>query len=304
MNSKFERFISNTFCNIGQSFYDSYVEANVSFRSSLGMKNVIIRRQLGNCCKWCASLSGIYDATNMPDNIRENIYRRHSNCRCLVTYKSDKGYQNVWSKKEYKKQRDSRIDRLKEIAEDELKYEKFARTRRILKNQGKWIYDATDEWYEMAKPETATIIDKDWINIDGVKYIVDNHHVYSDLSEYEKSVLTDFIKIFGGRLQYHPRIVFPESIKTADCLFNGVPLDLKSIGLRNHGIVGKNLLFNSIQKQEKQAKWFIFDISNSGLSRDDAIVQAEKLFFRGKTKYIDVAILYDGEFFKILEKIK
>ncbi len=113
---KFERFISNSFCNVGQSFYDKYVEANVNFRSKLGMKEVIIRRQLGHCCEWCASLAGIYNAWNMPADIHDNIYRRHRNCRCLVTYKSEDGYQDVWNKKIYQTQRDARIDRIKELS--------------------------------------------------------------------------------------------------------------------------------------------------------------------------------------------
>lgn len=117
-----KKFISSTCSNVSQSFYDLYVEANVRFRSRLGMKSVIIRRQLGNCCKWCANLAGIYDPSNAPDD----IYRRHENCRCLVTYKSQYGYQDVWTKKERATQRQSRIDRLNEIANrmDREKFEK------------------------------------------------------------------------------------------------------------------------------------------------------------------------------------
>ena len=104
----FENFISNAFCNVGQSFYDSYVGANVRFRSRLGMKTVIIRRQLGHCCDCCASLAGIYNASDAPDD----IYRRHDNCRCLVTCKTEAGYQDVWNKKIYKTQRDACIYRI------------------------------------------------------------------------------------------------------------------------------------------------------------------------------------------------
>ncbi|MBQ3321902.1 MAG: hypothetical protein IJH05_03545 [Firmicutes bacterium] len=100
-----ERFISNLCCNSCQSFYDMYVEANVRFRSAAGMNAVIIRRQLGNCCDWCKNLAGIYNAWDAPDD----IYRRHRNCRCMVTMKTDKGYQDVWSKKEFDSQKQSRL---------------------------------------------------------------------------------------------------------------------------------------------------------------------------------------------------
>lgn len=301
---KFERFISNAFCNVGQSFYDSYVEANVRFRSSLGMKNVIIRRQLGNCCDWCAKLAGIYDSSDMPDNIRENIYKRHNNCRCLVTYKNDKGYQNVWTKKIYQTQRESRIKRLKEIDYDNLNYKRFTLERRRLKSEGKNIYDSTNEWEKMAKPETATIINNNYINLDGVKYICDDKHVIMDLTDREKRILNEFTNKYGGRMMYVPRINFPQKISTPDGLYNGMRIDIKSIGLRHPGIVGDNLLYRAIEDQEQQAKCFIFDIELSGLTKKDAIKQAELLFYRKGSKYIEKAFLYDGkDFFKIYERI-
>ena len=113
MTSNLERFISNLCCNSCQGFYDMYVEANVRFRSAAGMKMVIIRRQLGNCCDWCKNLAGIYSPWNAP----KDIYRRHSNCRCLVTTRTEKGYQDVWNKKMFQTQREARINRFKELQE-------------------------------------------------------------------------------------------------------------------------------------------------------------------------------------------
>lgn len=111
----FENIISNLLgepvCNLCHAFYDQYVEANVKFRSKAGMKEVIIRRQLGKCCKWCADLAGIYTPENAPDD----IYRRHDNCKCMVTYKDEDGYTDVWSKKEYESQKEARSTRAHEI---------------------------------------------------------------------------------------------------------------------------------------------------------------------------------------------
>lgn len=104
----FENIISNLLgepvSNICHAFYDQYVEANVKFRSRAGMKTLIIRRQLGKCCKWCADLAGIYTPENAPDD----IYKRHDNCKCMVTYKDENGYTDVWSKREFQKERDAR----------------------------------------------------------------------------------------------------------------------------------------------------------------------------------------------------
>lgn len=111
----FENIISNLLgepvSNMCHAFYDQYVEANVRFRSKAGMKELIIRRQLGKCCEWCANLAGIYTPENAPDD----IYRRHDNCKCMVTYKDEDGYQDVWSKKEFNSQREARKAREKEL---------------------------------------------------------------------------------------------------------------------------------------------------------------------------------------------
>ncbi|MBE6016709.1 MAG: hypothetical protein E7233_03730 [Lachnospiraceae bacterium] len=107
----FENIISNLLgepvSNLCHAFYDQYVEANVKFRSRAGMKEVIIRRQLGKCCEWCADLAGIYTPENAPDD----IYRRHDNCKCMVTYRDEDGYQDVWSKKEFESQKEARWSR-------------------------------------------------------------------------------------------------------------------------------------------------------------------------------------------------
>ena len=113
----FENIISNLLgepvSNLCHAFYDQYVEANVKFRSRAGMKEVIIRRQLGKCCKWCADLAGIYT----PENAPADIYRRHDNCKCMVTYKDEDGYQDVWSKKTYKVEKEARVARERELQE-------------------------------------------------------------------------------------------------------------------------------------------------------------------------------------------
>jgi len=107
----FENIISNLLgepvSNLCHAFYDQYVEANVKFRSRAGMKEVIIRRQLGKCCKWCADLAGIYEYGDHPDD----IFRRHDNCKCMVTYKDEDGYTDVWTKKNFDAQREARKTR-------------------------------------------------------------------------------------------------------------------------------------------------------------------------------------------------
>lgn len=107
-----KKSLHNAVSNIAQSFYDGYVEINARAKAKAGVKTIVVRRQLGHCCDWCAKLSGIYDFNNVP----KDIYRRHDNCRCMVTVRTEKGtYKDVWSKEEYKSQRSARTARIKEI---------------------------------------------------------------------------------------------------------------------------------------------------------------------------------------------
>lgn len=110
----FQRLLKASTANLAQSFYDSFVEKNANLRSKAGVKTSIIRRQIGKCCKWCSDLAGTYENGTQP----KDIYKRHENCRCLVTFKSKKGtYTDIWNKKEFKTQKDARLTREKEIQE-------------------------------------------------------------------------------------------------------------------------------------------------------------------------------------------
>ncbi len=84
--------------NASSSTLTEYIQENVEYRASAGLKETIIREELSNCCKWCHDLAGEYEYGTEPND----IYRRHDNCKCIVLFKSAKGkYQDVWSKKQY-----------------------------------------------------------------------------------------------------------------------------------------------------------------------------------------------------------
>ncbi len=109
---QFIRLLTSSMSNLSQSFYDDYVEKNTTLRARAGVKCFVIRRQVGKCCKWCASLAGIYEKGKEP----ADVYRRHRNCKCLVTFKTERGtYSDAWSKREFGSQRAARIARAEEI---------------------------------------------------------------------------------------------------------------------------------------------------------------------------------------------
>ena len=124
---KFERLLLSSVSNLAMSFADSYIEKNVERRASAGLKATVIRRQLGKCCEWCQNLAGIYTADKLP----ADIYKRHANCRCMVTYKTEKVYTDAWSKKQFATEKEARLEREKEIKAEAAKRESEQKELRL-----------------------------------------------------------------------------------------------------------------------------------------------------------------------------
>lgn len=78
--------------NITGSFQTDYIKKNAEFRSKAGLNCYIERTTDGKCCDWCSKLAGKY---RYPDEVPKDVYRRHDNCTCDVSYVSEKGRQNV-----------------------------------------------------------------------------------------------------------------------------------------------------------------------------------------------------------------
>lgn len=95
--------------NITESFYNDYVQTNVKFRSDAGLDCYIIRNDHGGCCKWCSKLAGKY---HYPEDVPKDVYRRHDNCGCTVTYLNGRKAQNVWSKTKWNVS-DDELERMK-----------------------------------------------------------------------------------------------------------------------------------------------------------------------------------------------
>ncbi len=83
--------------NVINSYADDFVQENAKLRNDAGLKCYLTRYTSGNCCKWCDSLAGKYEYESAPDD----IFRRHDNCDCVVTYECGRTRQDVWSKKSW-----------------------------------------------------------------------------------------------------------------------------------------------------------------------------------------------------------
>lgn len=87
--------IDRSVVNFSMGITTDAIKQNVSSEMSVGMRPKIIRSTDGNCCAWCSAMAGEYYADEAP----KDIYRRHDNCTCTVTYVSEKGAQDAHTKK-------------------------------------------------------------------------------------------------------------------------------------------------------------------------------------------------------------
>lgn len=288
--------------NIIKSYYADFVEINIRTRADAGIKQMIIREALGGCCEWCQKLVGIYEYGKHP----KDIFKRHDNCTCLVTFKDEEGYTDVWSKKKFETQREARIKAIDSMEETTAMIKKFNRERMIAKDKDYAFYDATEEWkYRKGKKvgvvqnandgEVKEVLNK--ILGDGFdekKLKLDYEH-----DEQEKRVAKLLWEEFGGDIKLLPEVKEPKYIQMADYLWNGVRYDLKTPEKRN-----KDTVYNAIHKKKDQAKNFIVDISKNGMPEDEAIDQVKRLFKRKGTKFVKRVILVkDEKILKVIEKI-
>lgn len=82
--------------NYMQSFVDETMKRNAEFQSRAGVSPKIVRKSPTKCCPWCDALVGTY---KYPDDVPDDVYRRHDNCNCIVEfYPGDGKKQDVWSK--------------------------------------------------------------------------------------------------------------------------------------------------------------------------------------------------------------
>lgn len=78
-----------------KAIHDDRMKAEARFRSRAGLKCYITRTAVGGCCPWCSEVAGRYEYGEEPDD----IYRRHDNCDCTVTFENGRQRQDVWSKR-------------------------------------------------------------------------------------------------------------------------------------------------------------------------------------------------------------
>ncbi len=100
--------------NITQSFADDFMQANAAQRSRAGFDTFIERQGGLNCCPWCAGLVGVFA---YPKGLPKEVFARHDNCTCSVTYGTKGGArQHVWSKQTWSSEQEREYLRLTDEA--------------------------------------------------------------------------------------------------------------------------------------------------------------------------------------------
>ncbi|MCM1053853.1 MAG: hypothetical protein NC483_07775 [Ruminococcus sp.] len=162
----------------------------------------------------------------------------------------------------------------------------------------KTFIDITKEAIEKVTPNSHIIKDKLYFVHENKKYFVDNKNVVLDYSVSEKRIALWLEDTFGGEIYMLPRINKPDGIMTADYLWNGEYWDLKEI-IGN----SKQVLYHAVNNKKKQSSNFIFDITKSDLTLNDAEVQIKRLQLRDDTNFLSSVIIKDNNDFRALKRM-
>lgn len=101
--------------NYSQAVVDDSIRKNLETYSKVGMKATITREAESGACRWCRALAGTYEYARVKAT-GSDVYRRHENCRCTVTYANGNKRQDVWSKTEWEVEEDKeRIQKIKQL---------------------------------------------------------------------------------------------------------------------------------------------------------------------------------------------
>lgn len=92
---------------VSKSFHDDYIKTNAKLRNDLGLKPILQRFGTG-CCAWCAAVAGKWRFGEQPDE----VFHRHDNCACTVTYENGRERQDVWSKRTWNDTDPEEVERL------------------------------------------------------------------------------------------------------------------------------------------------------------------------------------------------
>lgn len=257
----------------------------------LGVKKLEIDATLDNVtCSSCGSLDGT--VIDLKDyEIGVNVPPYHPRCRCTTV---------PWFEDEFDV--DERIARGKDSKQfyvpSNMKYSEW-KEKYLIDEATKTLkyVDITKLLLNNATPNSNKVKDKNYFEVDNIKYKVDGKNVVLDYSEKEKNIAEWLENTFGGEIYMIPRINNPQGIETPDYLFRNEYWDLKEITGN-----GKHTLDSAIKKKKNQSRNFIFDISLSEMSVEEARKQINIIMSSKDRQWVKQIILKKDEIVKAYKK--
>lgn len=144
--------------------------------------------------------------------------------------------------------------------------------------------DITDKYISKKKYQIKK--QKYFIDNNGTKYNVDGRQVLLKTTQEEKEIANILGQTLGGKVKLVPVILKPKGIQTPDYIINNKRFDLKQI-IGN----GKNTLDTAINKKRKQSDNFVFDITKTEMSMEQALLQIERIYNAKNRTWINTIIL-------------
>lgn len=161
--------------------------------------------------------------------------------------------------------------------------------------------DVTNEWLRKAITNSHPVTDIETFVQDGVTYVVDGTNIKFEYSEHEKIIAESLSRQLGGEVRMMPKVQGKiEHISTPDYLFRGERYDLKTPEKIN-----KKTIFNAVHGKREQADNFVIDITQNGMSIEQAEEQIQNLFYDKYATFVNKIILVkEYEILRVFERAK
>lgn len=250
--------------HFSQSIVDDTIKANAELHSRSGLHPKITRKVRGGCCKWCMNLAGTYA---YPDDVPDDVYRRHDHCRCEVLYDPGEGkqVQNVHTKSWENQEED--IQRRIEFSTSKV---------------SKYAEDVTAEYFGTAKPGEGSI------SYDN-GYDVSSH-------KHEVQMANFLFEKFGGDLTLLKERNIKD-VKTPDYVWNSKYWDLKNVSSEK---AAYSAVRHGIKQIIENSGGLILDYRNTDKNNLQLIInQIDDRMQRTKVENADIMIILENNRIKI-----
>lgn len=250
--------------HFSQSIVDDTIKANAEMHSKSGLHPKITRKVRGGCCKWCMNLAGTYA---YPDDVPDDVYRRHDHCRCEVLYDPGEGkqVQNVHTKSWENQEED--IQRRIEFSTSKV---------------SKYAEDVTAEYFGTAKTGEGSI------SYDN-GYDVSSH-------KHEVQMANFLFEKFGGDLTLLKERNIKD-VKTPDYVWNSKYWDLKNVSSEK---AAYSAVRHGIKQIIDNPGGLILDYRNTDKNNLQLIInQVDDRMQRTKVENADIMIILENNRIKI-----